>query len=730
MPRCRRNPRGQWGGVVRMILALATLLVPSLATAADAVLVKVTNTTGTTARDLHVTFTGTGGNIKVDPASVFAPGCPVPAVPSNPPVVTSTAVLDWGVLCVPPGGSVEFVATTTAGPLAVSSAVWTGVGGAVIGPAFPIIVPVPPGGGPFWALKFASRCKGGKRTYSFLRRNEEILCIRCCRAPRTWKTTTYICYFASRLDRLLERGRWVNLGTVVNVTPAKWKNTWWWSWGGFGLIGSCGPSPQPGPGSNSLAMMPMPVGPPPTGFGDPAFDLYDPEENGLDPRYSDDQGNSYRRSADFTSVFGTLADSLDVPSPDSSLGVPPPLIWNQFLMTMGARYRSTNGKLATLMNEVGLVNAAEPNPTLVSMGTHLAGLQNALQQISTPLLAGNTGGAAPYQNLSVALQGLSNDVLSISAVRRFQNAARELQFAAVVAQNAASLAGGGLPDSIARSEFGYALHTGIPDFLRHFSAAMSPHMLMDVIPCGYAWNPTSIDAALAVVMDEAGAPLDSVATGISEAGAIYIPNMDLAEGTRIRLKVKLPNFLSEQVNFRFGDGEKIGPLSLIPGDANNDDCVNGLDQARVNSNLGAGGYSATTRPPQSDVNGDGLVDFADLAVVGANFGACGPRTLVGVPPPGIPERLGFSISQNPGAGRELVRWALPYDALVKISVFDVAGRMVRKLVSPRVYLAGGYELGMSGSGLRSGVYFLRMESTRVGGSYRPVSQAVKWTVVE
>src|SRR5262245_9197526 len=102
------------------------------AEATDRIVVCVQNTTGVAASDLHVTFTGTGGNIYVDPLSVVAVGCPTPAVPSNG-TVTNTAVIDWGASCVGVGATVTFVAYTTNGPLAVSSGFWT-AGGTNIGP--------------------------------------------------------------------------------------------------------------------------------------------------------------------------------------------------------------------------------------------------------------------------------------------------------------------------------------------------------------------------------------------------------------------------------------------------------------------------------------------------------------------------------------------------------------------------------------------------------------------
>src|SRR5207245_424669 len=76
------------------------------ARASDFVYVTVKNTTGVYAADLHVPFTGAGSSVIVDPATVYAPGCPTPTVPSNPPTLSPVADIEWGAGCVPPGSSI------------------------------------------------------------------------------------------------------------------------------------------------------------------------------------------------------------------------------------------------------------------------------------------------------------------------------------------------------------------------------------------------------------------------------------------------------------------------------------------------------------------------------------------------------------------------------------------------------------------------------------------------
>lgn len=106
-------------------------------------LVNVVNNTGNPASDLHVTFTGSGGNLFVNPGGVIvAPGpCPVPAVPSNLLKSTNEVVIDWGTSCVAPCATAWFTTLTAFGPLGFESGFWTsmvnGVPDTNIGPVEP-----------------------------------------------------------------------------------------------------------------------------------------------------------------------------------------------------------------------------------------------------------------------------------------------------------------------------------------------------------------------------------------------------------------------------------------------------------------------------------------------------------------------------------------------------------------------------------------------------------------
>jgi hypothetical protein len=109
---------------------------------ADTIVVRVTNNSGRPASDVHVQFSGSGGNVTVDPAKVaitMPPSTPVtppfpPVVPSNPPAVSNEANIQWTsngqpngapVPAVPDGAEVTFPASTTNGPLQIQSVTWS-----------------------------------------------------------------------------------------------------------------------------------------------------------------------------------------------------------------------------------------------------------------------------------------------------------------------------------------------------------------------------------------------------------------------------------------------------------------------------------------------------------------------------------------------------------------------------------------------------------------------------
>src|SRR5690606_26013179 len=79
--------------------------------------------------------------------------------------------------------------------------------------------------------------------------------------------------------------------------------------------------------------------------------------------------------------------------------------------------------------------------------------------------------------------------------------------------------------------------------------------------------------------------------------------------------------------------------------------------------------------------------------------------------------IDFSISQNypnPFNPTTQIPYGLPETADVKMSVFDIMGREVRKLVNGQKN-AGHHEAVFNAQGLASGMYLLRMSAVGVSG---------------
>lgn len=74
-----------------------------------------------------------------------------------------------------------------------------------------------------------------------------------------------------------------------------------------------------------------------------------------------------------------------------------------------------------------------------------------------------------------------------------------------------------------------------------------------------------------------------------------------------------------------------------------------------------------------------------------------------------PERWAFDVYPNPFAGVTRVSYDIPVPSPVRVSVFDLLGREVIQ-VEDGVLPAGPHEVMVDGTGLRSGVYVLRLEA--------------------
>jgi hypothetical protein len=80
----------------------------------------------------------------------------------------------------------------------------------------------------------------------------------------------------------------------------------------------------------------------------------------------------------------------------------------------------------------------------------------------------------------------------------------------------------------------------------------------------------------------------------------------------------------------------------------------------------------------------------------------------------LAELLGLTISPNPFNAFATVRYELPAPGWVKLSLYDLSGRLVEKLVDGEMP-AGRHAIELDGSELAAGVYFVRLETRSARG---------------
>ena len=102
--------------------------------------------------------------------------------------------------------------------------------------------------------------------------------------------------------------------------------------------------------------------------------------------------------------------------------------------------------------------------------------------------------------------------------------------------------------------------------------------------------------------------------------------------------------------------------------------------------------------------------------VGLVPATCVAAISFGPPPPGPqppPSMQSAVVSPNPVRTAAIARFTLPLGGPVNLAVFDLQGRRVSSLLHDAVLPAGAHEVPIPASGMRGGVYFLRLEG--IGG---------------
>ena len=154
--------------------------------------------------------------------------------------------------------------------------------------------------------------------------------------------------------------------------------------------------------------------------------------------------------------------------------------------------------------------------------------------------------------------------------------------------------------------------------------------------------------------------------------------------------------------------------TLLVGDFNSDGQVNFFDFF-----LFADAFGATSLSPEQamfDLNRDGVVNFFDFFIFADNFGKSVAKLMVlahellGLP---LASQLGTNYP-NPFNSSTTLRYILSEPGAVELSVYDVQGQRVRRLVQ-EVQTAGRYEITWAGDNeagqpVATGTYFTRLQA--------------------
>jgi hypothetical protein len=591
------------------------------AKATDRIVICVENHTGVAASDLHVNFTGAGGNLYVDPTSVVAIGCPTPTVPSNG-TVTNTAVIDWGSGCVGSGSAVLFIASTTNGPLGVSGGHWTSAG-ADIGPiticaGFP--KPLPPGGGgPLGALKIQVWCAPATPAfYAGCQKVPGAICWRwfCCIPAGTyWWRAIWCPNFASRQARLFEAPPWFIL-TGWMPDGAFAGSYRWVQW----TLPQPPPLPPVGP--------PLPAGtngPPP--FRSPRFGHpFPPHRYSFQVRYSDDGGGTFRQGGDFIQSFFDVFTALDIIQPTTTVFA---TNFTAILANLAPRYSNAAAALGPLISELRNVETNPPDSTIMQMRIDTEILQLSLSSMSTQFFGGHVLDPTPYQGASNSLADLALRLNQVSAqinLPRLRDSASSLQLMANTFGYATAVVATGQMETNASEQdnFFWALQNRVWTEWHLAASAMLTHLRVYLPLNNWSWSKSTIDQARVKLQDRnTGEVLEDFFVPLSDASYFDVPYL-LPENLAVRLWFKLPTHLSVAMDLNLQDGLQVTVPSLVAGDANGDNCIDSADLQQVQQDMGTGGPNAVS-VSSSDVNGDGYVNTTDLQIVSANFGLCGQQ---------------------------------------------------------------------------------------------------------
>ncbi len=575
----------------------------------DAVLVVVANNTGQPASDLHLTFSGGGGVLYADPVAIFAGGCPTPAVPSNPPVVTNTVVVDWGVACVTPATYATVLVTTPNGPLTYVSGFWTRNNvniGAISSADISVqrvSLPPPPIGGPV-GMKIQVRYRPcGPGVYTPWMKGPNTCWIRTCCFPAGFvcEFRIILCPFTNPFNRFWETGPWAAL------TP-------WRKAGKTGPIWFRQRLTYPPPPDRPIIVGPL--------CNMPALPLESerPWYATLEVKYSDDGGVSYRPATDFNSTFLAVGNALafDVQT------LPGPTTFEELLLYYSPKYEKAAALFQPLIGEAQLVFDSPLDPDQAALMLNVIGdleaLSAALAAISADFADAEVRDASAFQAARDALTMLAVDMQG-ALPARFAHTADNLDSMAFGFDVAAQMVEAGLDVTTNQDFFLWGLQNRFQPMLAQAASSTLSHARIYVNMGDYQWFRSAgpgVDFKVQQVRN--GQIVDSGVAPISDLDAFDV--QFYAYGVRYRVWFKPPTHLSRVVTFTAAEGVTVSAGTLIGGDVNGDNCIDARDVDQVIADLGTGGPLAAA-VTSSDANYDGVVDDIDLDIVLTNLGQCG-----------------------------------------------------------------------------------------------------------
>lgn len=587
------------------VVFFAICAISMKAQAADEKIVIVCNNTGRFVSDLHLTFSGSGGNVRCDPVSVIAPGCPVPAVPSNG-LVTNTVNVDWGVACIAPNQNVVLTVRTTNGPLVLVSGTWT-LSGVTVQPVSlskTSVLGVPPAilGRSFWANKIQTRCRGRTirggwsgipgtpcwgRWSCFLGGWRELRVVRCLFVSRGGRLRETFCYPLTP---------WVVL---------RWKPPFWW----FERT-----TIKP-PDVNKPGDLPV-VGPPPGAVKRGSRWVRREDIKYLN--FSDNSGESYRTAQDMVSTVNNADSAMmieDTVFPDLSA-------FNTLVARLGPGYVGAGNNLLQLVPELALVASNEPSDPLSLLQSPWQSWANQAVTLGNDMSDGTVAGTN-LPAFEAATTNLQNALtLANPGSQRFQNASTLVAGIREGITESRKAWQAGLGVSTNRDYFLWGLMNRWKPDMACLANALSPHIAIRLNMGDAGWEPTEMDGAQVIIENAAtGERLDEGLFPISDDDVLYVPTWGTEGVANLRLRIKVNTFLSFSITTPNVDGMTM-TATPVNGDVNGDEAVDSQDMSIVLDQQGQGGPLASS-VPASDLNRDGIVDAADLAIVTANQGNVG-----------------------------------------------------------------------------------------------------------